>query len=265
MMRQLAFTVVEVLVVIVIIALIVGMLLPTLQSSKSRSKAIVCSSHVRQLVLGLTAYETEQGTFPYSLNDTKRNPPLGGYPGHSGFDRIGWWWFNFIADRPKQNSYRDDILWCPARYITNSSLRSDVLCGNYGVNLSVCKISSGLGSQAEFIGTPLATVDLPHSSETLLVVDSGYSMISWWHATDTPPMALGKTIEDTAYIPGLHINKDKNLWPGQELDAIEGRHPDRRVNVGFVDGHITCVQAEQLLVEKTEDAYKNLRPLWVPK
>jgi prepilin-type processing-associated H-X9-DG protein len=91
-------------------------------------------------------------------------------------------------------------------------------------------------------------------------------MINWWQATDNPPVTLGSImIEDTAYIPGLWINKERALWPGQEWDAIYGRHPNKTVNVGFVDGHVSRNKADDLLVEKTGDYYKNKSPLWVPK
>jgi prepilin-type processing-associated H-X9-DG protein len=90
-------------------------------------------------------------------------------------------------------------------------------------------------------------------------------MINWWHATDAPPVFLDSTIEDTAYIPGLWINKDRVLWSGQEHDAINGRHPNKTVNVGYVDGHISRTKADDLFVEKTDDSYKNRSPLWAPK
>lgn len=107
--------------------------------------------------------------------------------------------------------------------------------------------------------------DIPHPGQTLLIADSGYSLISWWHVTDVPPVLLGSNIEDTAYLPGLEINKDKNLWPGKEWDAINGRHPNSTVNVGFADGHVNRTKADDLFVEKTDADYKNRIPLWLPK
>ena len=112
----------------------------------------------------------------------------------------------------------------------------------------------------------MGSSDIPRPVQTLLIVDSGYSIISWWHVTDVPPVALdGKIIEDTAYIPGLEINKDRDLWPGQEEDAIGGRHPNKTVNIGFADGHSKCTIAVDLFVEKTDDTYTNRSPLWLPK
>ncbi len=258
-------TLVELLAVIAIIALLIAILIPSLQSSRRQVKAVLCSSNIKQLLFGLFSYETENETFPYGFNNTTGQPPPGGYPGNSAHDRMGWWWFNYIEGFYSKSKSKKTVLWCPSRQIRSREL-DYVLHGNYGVNQSVCKSSSGVESHSEFIGMPLRSSDISRPAETLLIVDSGYSMITWWHAADTPPVALGNTIiEDTAYIPGLKINTGRALWPGQERDAINGRHPNKSVNVGFADGHISRTKADDLLVEKTDDGYKNRSPLWLPK
>ena len=107
--------------------------------------------------------------------------------------------------------------------------------------------------------------DIPRHSETLLIVDSGYSMINWWQVADIPPEPLlGIFVQDYAYIPGLKINEEKDKWPGLEWDAVKGRHPNKKVNIGFVDGHVEHRKADDLLVEKTQAGYSNCYPLWQP-
>ena len=270
-MKRPAFTLVELLVVVATIALLMAILLPSLRISRQQAEAILCSSNIRQLLCGLFSYETENQTLPYGFcveRDNNGNPikPPGGYPGNATFDRKGWWWFNYISDYSRADKGKKQALWCPSRRIREPKF-DYVLHGNYGVNRSICKSFDDIQSRREeFVGTPLRSSDIPRSSETLLLVDSGYSLISWWHAADKPPVVLGNTIiEDTSYIPGLSINKDRNLWPGQEQDAINGRHPNKTVNVGFVDGHMSRTKADDLFVEKTGDDYRNKSPLWVPK
>ena len=97
-MSRRAFTLIELLVVIAIIALLIAILVPSLQNLRQHAKAVLCGSKVKQLVLGLAMYETENETFPYALDDTLLEPPPGGYPGYLQYDRIGWWWFNYITD-----------------------------------------------------------------------------------------------------------------------------------------------------------------------
>ncbi len=265
-MKWAAFTLVELLVVIATMALLVAILVPSLQNSRRQAKAVLCSSNIKQLTVGLFMYETENGILPHAFDNTPMYPPPGGYAGGSAYDRIGWWWFNYIEGFYNKANNHETVLRCPSKWLRNPRLKNNILCGNYGVNESICKSSSGRESHSEFIGTPLRSGHISRAGETLLVVDSGYSMINWWHATDAPPDSLGNTIiEDTAYIPGLRINKERNLWPGQEHDAINGRHPNKTVNVGYVDGHISRTKADDLFVEKTADGYKNRSPLWAPK
>ena len=265
-MKHVAFTLIELLVVIAIIAILTAILIPCLQNSRQHAKAVMCGSNIKQLVLGLVTYEIQNGSFPYAFNRPPSGPPPVVYPGFPEYDRQGWWWFNYIEGISNQANRQKTVLWCPSRQIKNSKLRDNVLCSNYGVNRSICKSSDDIQSRREeFVGTPLRSSDIPYPSQTLLIVDSGYSLISWWNVTNIPPVTLNNTIEDTAYLPGIEINKDKNIWPGQEEDAIFGRHPNKTVNVSFVDGHLTRIRADDLFVEKIVDEYKNKSPLWQPK
>ncbi|GAF94978.1 unnamed protein product, partial [marine sediment metagenome] len=47
-----------------------------------------------------------------------------------------------------------------------------------GVNQSICKSSDDIQNRREeFVGMPLSTSDISRPAETLLIVDSGYSII----------------------------------------------------------------------------------------
>lgn len=263
-MKRIGFTLVEIIVSISIIALLIAVTLPTLQRSRMQARTVVCSSNIRQLTLALLTYESDNKSFPFAFDDTPKSPPPGGWSGDINYDRIGWWWLNYITDFSKKK--RKTCLICPAKSLNAPQLQEDILCGNYGVNQFICKSAAGPASRAEFIGTPLFSANISNAAQTLLIVDSGYSMINWWHAAISPPHKLGNMIEDSSYVPGLTINKERtNLWFGQEKDAIEGRHPGKTVNVGFADGHVSQKQADQLLVEETEGSYKNRTPLWRPR
>ncbi len=264
-MKSAGFTLIELLVVISIVALLMAILAPVSQSARQQVRTTLCGSNIKQLTLGLFVYETENQTLPYGFHNTL-TPPPGGYSGGSARDRMGWWWFNYIGGLYNKAESKKTVLHCPSKRLRNPRLKNNILCGNYGVNRSICKSSDDIQSRREeFVGMPLSTSDISRTAETLLIVDSGYSIITWWHATDEPPVSLGCIIEDTAYIPGLWINKERDLWDGQEQDVIDGRHPNKTVNVGFADGHIGRMKADDLFVEKSGDDYKNLRPLWLPK
>ena len=264
-MKRPCFTLIELLVVIAVIALLIALSIPVLRSSKQQARAVLCSSNMKQLTIGMFMYESENRTFPYGFYNTFNPPPIG-YIGDSSYDRIGWWWFHFMEGFYKKSNNKTTVVYCPSKQLNNPQLKDNILCGNYGVNQSICKSSDDIQhNREEFVGKPLRGSDMPYPAQTLLIVDSGYGIISWWHATDAPPATLGSTIEDTAYIPGLEINKDRDLWPGQEKDAVDGRHPNKTVNVGYVDGHSDRTKANDLFVEKTDDIYTNRSPLWSPK
>ena len=260
-MKRPCFTLIELLVVIAIITLLAALSIGVLRNSKQRTKSLLCMSRIRQLAVGLIMYEEDNQTFPYGFRD-EFTPPPGGYPGSPLYDRPGWWWFHSMQGYGDTN---ESIFYCPSKSLGVPRLKKCILYGNYGVNRSICRSPDDTGSRKEFAGAPLARGDMPQLSRTLLIVDSGYSIISWWYATDVPPVPIsGIGGRDAAYVPGLEINKNRKLLPGQEQDAVDGRHPNKTVNVGFADGHVSATKANDLFVEKTNDGYTNRSPLWSP-
>ena len=72
-----AFTLVELLVVVAIIAILVSMLLPALRAAREAGKAAVCLAHEHQIGLALSTYMQEwRGSVPpYSTYDTRPGNP----------------------------------------------------------------------------------------------------------------------------------------------------------------------------------------------
>lgn len=64
-----AFTLLEVLVVVAIIALLMAVLLPSLKAARDQSRRALCLSNLKELHLGWTVYlETYKGQFPVGMN-----------------------------------------------------------------------------------------------------------------------------------------------------------------------------------------------------
>lgn len=77
--RPTAFTLIELLVVVAILGVLAGVLLPAVQYAREAARRSSCSSHLRQIGLGLHNYESAQ-----------RSYPRGGEPGlgHSWSSRL---------------------------------------------------------------------------------------------------------------------------------------------------------------------------------
>jgi len=76
--KKVGFTLIELLVVIAIIALLMGILIPTLSRVRETAKRAVCSSQVKQVGVAMTAYTSDyDGRMPtYNSNNTETNPYL---------------------------------------------------------------------------------------------------------------------------------------------------------------------------------------------
>lgn len=265
-MKRLGFTLIELLVVIGIITLLLGILFPALQAAKKQARTVACSATINQINLAMTAYEIEHDAYPNGFDDLYNIDgiiPPGGYVGDAVYDRMGWWWFQSLEGYLGSNIQTDTAIRCPSRNIQEKGVLENPLMGNYGVNRAILKYRQDSNMHHELTGKPLGVSQIAHPSQTLLIADCGYSVISWLNVLDNSPMSLGLPREEKcAYIPGLLLNQRKSVWEGTEQDAINGRHGNKKINMGFPDGHLETRNAEDLYVHIDGDHYRNQRPLW---
>ncbi len=262
-MARRGLTLIEVIVVAAVLALLLALVLPTLKSSKESGVSILCGNNLKQIYLVTEIYIQDNLCFPHGfhgLSDTNLTPPPGGYPGSLSYDRPGWWWFNYLGI---EDLSPKGILWCPARRRMSPPFSEDILWSNYGINYSIAKWATQ-NTPDEFRGPPLSKTQLRRPSETVLYTDSGYALISWKAAAEgiDPRFDNNPLREDSFYLPGLDLNKDRVIHSQQREDAGLGRHSKETVNIGYADGHTQKVKAQRLLVKPDEEGKYSSVYLW---
>jgi len=95
-----AFTLVELLVVIGIIAVLISILLPTLNAARRSAYVVQCSSNMKQIATAMIMYaQDHKGKLPPSA--AAPGLALSGYSNGNG---VGWWWPNELVRRKYINN-----------------------------------------------------------------------------------------------------------------------------------------------------------------
>jgi len=269
-MKKVGFTLIETILVVSVIALILAIAIPALSAARKRTKTALCQSNIRQIGLAFELYQIDHECFPYAVHMSSSAPASGDELRDATMDWPGPCWFYYLDLAPDPYASKKSILQCPSKKYDEMAFKYNVLWGNYGVNWSICKspIDSLPGEYREFEGKPTKLTSLRKPGQTLLLADSGYAWISWFHTLpNTHPDAITtqhKTMNQV-YLPGASVNEHRDPWPVQEEDALNGRHPGKTVNCLFTDGHIENRRADDLVVRPLDHGqFENLTPLWKP-
>lgn len=260
-MKEKGLTLIELLVVIAVIALLLTIAVPVLQKSKAQGRCVLCASNLRQLKLATSIYAQENRNYPQGFCSNPDCHPsilpsaykkLGTDPSQDW--QMSWWWFHFLSDMIEEDFSKNSILSCPSKHLRDPTLSVNILCGNYGINYAICKIS--ITSTEEFCGIPLRPDQVKSPSGKLLLMDSGYALISWKAFiadASSDPTTLGfelPTRQNSYYLPRATVNHTRydngSINPFQQEDAVKGRHLWGKVNVAFADGHVDKKSTESI-------------------
>ena len=238
-----AFSLIELLVVVSIIALLIAMLLPALGTARETARQVQCASNQRQVAIGFRMYLTDfDGWFPFAqagnspdfgrvaiwheaLASEAQNPNRGTmdyFPAWAVFDGVGG-----------IETLRDDSpMHCPSNATMDalaSSPDSALLSYSYparGTTLASGEVRKSLGGwntpNASNYLLPRKVDEYPRASEVSLLIEGG---------SDFSGEGDADTVDGDSFLNQVGP-------PSDDPDGI-GRHGGNRAatNITFIDGH----------------------------
>ncbi len=241
-----AFTLVELLAVIMIVGVLAALVIGSVARIRDTARRSTCSSNLRQISAAFQLYAADnQGLYPaprlpdYSkwpsaLNYSRSNPPPEANPSGENWQvEISRYVFRDQTDiQQVKNAYgQSNIAHCPSYDLFfNTALKLSSQSGystaGYGMNMNLNVGGSNYngGTWGKDNAIRFRTVSLNHPAKTVLVGDSSEFFINVSTAWSV----------DTAHLDGYGNGAPK-------------RHGDS-ANYLFADGHVTSLSPSEALV-----------------
>ncbi len=226
-----AFSLLELLVVVAILAILAAILFPAFALSRENARRSSCQSNEKQIGLGLLQYIGDSDeTMPFSFYGTSgnSNPPGTSPANYKWMDAI----FPYVKAEPVFN--------CPSDSAANRyRFRNGLNYGSYGLNGAY--------------GAPGDAFTPPRSSAAYLVSMASVVVPSatvWVTDNNNSPSAFNPGGSQGFYWPTPAANPTTSATSPRQLQNIVERHLET-VNTLFCDGHVKAMKLDALAKTKT--------------
>ena len=232
-MRNNAFTIIELLVVIFIIGTLIGFLLPAISSSRERARCILCTEHMEQIGAALLQYHKEHEAFPPAYSVDEDGKPLHGWPVLI---------LPYLPADERVKTLIDEIRldedWCSEHNSNFYATQPQVLtCPSFGDGGVVYKVVVG---DKTAMGTSMSTWKRK-PSEVVLLIEA-------WHPL---PWMSPCIFWDDSFDGAIYPNKLKK-YDSKNGHPIIGGYHDREHHVLFADGTVKTYKNWKLPIKELQ-------------
>ncbi len=228
MRRRDAFTLIELLVVVAIIALLLSILLPSLQRARAQSKQAVCGSNLRQLALALEMYA-----------DGQRDH----YPGWSQWHVWGW----YGTERDGTAGDGPGPAWSEMLRLENLLPSPDIYhCPDYPPHVPISYFMTAYAQWQRHEKQFTRRAQVRYAAEFVLSGDCTNPMFYAPPYGTNHDLMIDDADMDNATQPCLNVAvQEETEGPPVSLEVpwIEPQHLGRNNNVLFADGHAVAASS----------------------